>query len=206
MKRQVTLSMMLLLCTTVAWCQSLSAEFMAGDKNYWHQYSGSVRFGQSKFGLFFTSSQHLLYEESAKNEVMSQLYATYPLNSFLTIAAGTFYATKPGISPSLSAQFRFKNNNLRGIIAPRVDVKNRGSVEIMSSVEYTPPITPLIGFYSRLQLMSNYGPYHHNRSYQNIRMGLQVKHATFGFALNVDERGAEKATMHNWGGFVRLVI
>ena len=203
MKKSILLIVFLLTIAKGPYAQSFSAEVMTGNQNYWYQHAVGVSLANSPFEIFHASSMHWMYEEREKNEIMSQSYITYPLTSSIRLAAGTFYASKPGISPSLAIQFRFAHRHLRGVIVPRADVKNNGSIEAMTSVEYLPPINEQLTFYARAQLMSNYGPYNHNRSYQNFRVGVRTQKTTFGFALNVDERGAEKQTMHNWGVFLR---
>jgi hypothetical protein len=90
-------------------------------------------------------------------------------------------------------------------MVPRIDLKKNGSYEIMTLLQYNPPITKTISLHSRAQLMSNYGE-HHNRSYQNFRLGLEHARTAAGFALNIDERGKEIQTQHNWGVFIRYIL
>jgi len=153
--------------------QYITAEAMTGDKNYWYQHTFFARLADSRFGIYHVSSLHLLYNEKDKNEVMSQSYITYQLAPPIKVAVGTFYATNPGISPSLAMQLRVTHRHLRAMLVPRVDLKSGGSIEAMTLLEYLPPINEVITFYSRLQMMSNYGPRHHNRSYENMRIGLK---------------------------------
>ncbi len=183
--------------------QSISVEAMAGTKNYFYQHSFVLPLPASKLSLFHASSMHLLYDETTKNEVMTQSYLTFRVASFMRLALGTFYASKPGISPSLAAQFHISSRHLKALLVPRIDLKKKGSAEAMALVEYMPSITEHTSFYLRVQLMSNYGSQIHNRSYQNIRVGLKKQKTTGGLALNVDERGPEKQTQHNWGVFLR---
>lgn len=60
-------------------------------------------------------------------------------------------------------------------------------------------------FYSKFQIMSSYGPNHHNRSYQHFSHGIGHKkyNTQFGVKLNVDEYEGEAKTSRNWGVFVR---
>ncbi len=183
--------------------QFFTTEVMTGNKSYYYQHSFGLTFPQSRFGFFNTSSLHLLHDEKTKNELMSQQYITYPLGSHVKLALGTFYATKPGISPALALQFKYNLRHTNLLFAPRVDLKKNGAIEAMAMVEYLPPINYRLTFYSRAQLMSNYGPNHHNRSYQNFRIGLKMQKAIFGLALNIDERGREIQTLRNWGLFFR---
>jgi hypothetical protein len=192
-----------LMATRVAHAQAISVEGMVGSKNYFYQHTFALPLANSRFSVFHTSSMHLLYKEREKNEVMTQSYLTYPLAGFVRLALGTFYASQPGISPALAAQFQFRHRHFSTLVVPRVDLKRNGSIEAMTLFEYVPPINERASLYTRVQLMSNYGPHAHNRSYQNFRLGVTNKKTTTGLALNVDERGPEKQTQHNWGVFLK---
>lgn len=187
--------------------QVIAVEGMLGNRNYYYQHNFTVPIAaNSRFAVFHTSSLHALYDEEEKNEVMSQTYITYSLQKFLRLAVGTFYASKPGISPSASLQVVVSRNNFRAWLVPRVDLKEGGSFEGMTLLEFIPPLRQDISLYIRTQLMTNYGPRYHNRSYQNFRAGIRYKTITSGLALNVDERGREKQTQHNVGFFLQYVV
>lgn len=184
--------------------QRFNAEVMAGDLNYYYAHSLSLPFKNYKrLGLSHASSLHSFYDQKQKNELMSQTYLSYGLSKNFKIAAGTFYASKPGISASLALQSSFQLQYLHALIVPRIDLKQGGSYEVMMLVDYDMPISEKLILHIRTQLMSNYTQSVHNRSYQNLRIGLKLKQSAFGLALNADERGAEKQQQFNWGVFFR---
>jgi hypothetical protein len=185
------------------YAQSTILEGMLGNENYFYQHTLSGRISSSRFGFFHVSSLHAFYKSDDLNELMSQSFITYPLTGFAKLAVGTFYASKPGISPTAAVQFGYTNNDFSASVVPRIDIQKNGSVEIMMLFEYHPNINDRIQFYSLAKFMTNYGPYHHNRSYQNFRTGLQVKQTVVGMALNIDERGSDLMTLYNWGLFLR---
>jgi hypothetical protein len=187
--------------------QFMPVEIMMGDDRYYHQHSVAWNGGDnSRIGFFHTSSMHIGYANDQYNEVMSQSYLTYKLNSIFRVAAGTFYATVPGFKLAGGVQATFRAKNLLIVFVPRVDIAENSSYEVMTFLEYRPPINDRLSLYSRAQLMSNYGPYNHNRSYQNFRAGLSFKNFQVGLALNVDEYGGEKLTTHNSGVFLRYEL
>jgi hypothetical protein len=183
--------------------QSTILEGMLGNENYFYQHTLSGSIGSSRFGFFHTSSLHAFYESDGLNELMSQSFITYPVTGFAKLAIGTFYTSKPGISPAAAVQLGYANHDFSATVVPRIDIQKNGSVEIMMLFEYHPDINDRVQLYSRAQFMTNYGPYHHNRSYQNFRAGLQVKQTVVGMALNIDERGSDLTTLYNWGVFLR---
>lgn len=181
-------------------------EAMAGEENYFYQHTLAKSIGRSRFGFFHTSSLHAFYDGDELNELMSQSYVTYALAGFAKLAVGTFYASKPGISLAAAIQLRYVRGDFKASLVPRIDLQKEGSVEMMLLLEYNPAITNRLQFYSRAQFMTNYGPYHHNRSYQNFRLGLQVKQTAAGVALNVDERGKDISPIYNLGVFIRYEL
>lgn len=194
----------IILASKFAQAQRFNAEVMAGDLNYYYAHSLSVPFkGHKRFSLSHASSLHSLYDEKEKNELMSQTYLSYGLSKNFKVAGGTFYASKPGTSASLALQSSFQIQYLRAHIVPRIDLKQGGSYEVMMLLDYDVPISEKLMLHIRTQLMSNYTQSIHNRSYQNLRVGLKLGQAAFGLALNVDERGAEKQQQFNWGVFFR---
>ncbi|NBB22994.1 hypothetical protein GVN20_26800 [Runella sp. CRIBMP] len=186
--------------------QPTTIETMVGKQNYFYQHTISKSLGSSRFGFMHTSSLHAFYEGDDMNELMSQTYVTYSVMRFLKLGLGTFYASKPGISPAVSLQFRYAHRDFQAFLVPRVDLKKNGSVEMMILLEYTPAITERIHFYSRAQFMTNYGPKHHNRSFQNFRAGLHIRQTVVGIALNIDQRGKTISTLYNPGVFLRYEL
>lgn len=203
MKQLLTL-LCLFICFQYLHAQNLSSEMMAGNKNIYYQHSAAKQFnGSTLIGFFHASSFHSLYEETSKNELMSQSYLTLRVSRNLRLAGGTFYASKPGISASLTLQSSFQYRFLKALLVPRIDLKQNGSYELMTLFDYNPPLNHQINIALRLQMMTNHGNYFHNRSYQNLRAGLKIKNTTFGLALNIDERGAERQRQQNFGLFLR---
>lgn len=187
--------------------QPVLAEVMAGNTNYWYQHSLSRKIQSvNKLGFFHTSSLYAMYKNKSGNELMSQSYLTYDLTPHIKVALGTFYATKPGISASGSVQFRYAVQNFSMMVVPRMDLKKKGAYETMMLIQYTPRLTDQFTFYSRIQLMTNYGNGRHNRSYESFRAGVQFREFVLGIGYSADQRGSEIITSHNWGMFCRVEI
>lgn len=206
MKIVFILVVLLVTYSGMSLAQTVPIEAMVGTENYWYQHSLFRQFTpKSKFGFFHVSSLHVFYDEHKVDEIMSQSYVTYSLRPGVNLALGSFYATGPGFSPSLAIQLMKKTRDLLILVVPRIDLMKNATYEVMAMAEYRPMITKKLGIYSRAQLMSNYGT-HHNRSYQNFRLGLSVNKIQFGAALNLDEYGKETKTLHNVGLFIRTEI
>jgi hypothetical protein len=186
----------------VAGAQIIPVEIMSGDKNYLYQHYFSKKINEGDFSFFHTSSLYAYYNQEGKTEIMSQSYITYGLNPNIKLAVGTFYASKPGFKPAAAIHLSKKTKDLFIMLVPRIDLWSNMSAEAMILIEYRPVISKHVNLYSKVQMMSNYGP-RHNRSYQNFRAGLDINATQFGLALNVDEFGNETITSRNWGLFLR---
>jgi hypothetical protein len=182
--------------------QVIPVEIMSGNRNYLYQHYFSKKIDESNFSFFHTSSLYAYYNQDGKTEIMSQSYITYGLNPNIKLAVGTFYASKPGFKPAAAIHLIKKTKDLFIMLVPRIDLWSNMSAEAMMLVEYRPVISKHVNLYSKVQMMSNYGP-RHNRSYQNFRAGLDINTTQFGLALNVDEFGNETITSRNWGLFLR---
>lgn len=185
--------------------QSIPAELMAGHRNYYQQFS-VARSIKGNLGFFNTSSLLLDYTKSRESELMSQSYATWGLTKNLKVGLGTFYATVPGLKPSLSLQFSraYKKSHL--IISSRTDLSARPTFDIMSAFEARPNLNENLSLYMRIQTMFNYSFGGHKRSYQYLRFGFERRDKQFGLAMNLDTYGADYSYKTNFGLFLKINI
>jgi hypothetical protein len=186
--------------------QPIPVEILFGSTYYQYQHSLS-RDLWKKGSLSFSNvtSLNAFHSELHTTEVMTQTHVSYTISNMLRVGLGTFYSTRPGLSPSVSLQFMKHYHNLSFMVIPRVDIKKAPSHDLFVRVEYrkvNKKITP----YLRLQAMTNFGPSNHNRSYQNVRAGIALDKVQFGLALNLDEYGKEILTIQNWGVFFRYEL
>jgi hypothetical protein len=183
--------------------QTVPVELMAGDKNLWYQHSVSKELETTEMGIFHTSSLHSFYDSELGDELMSQLYITLKIIKGLKIGIGGFYATAPGFHSSVNFQWGRKGKNYLWLIVPRVDLSKLPSYDLMLLAEYTPFLTKNLNLYSKFQTMLNYTKLVHNRSYQNFRLGLDVRILQFGFAMNLDAYGVNRTYHINYGLFAK---
>jgi len=184
--------------------QIIPVEIMIGNEEYRYQHFFGKKIKQdSHFGFFHTHSMYHFFDEAKSLELMSQSYLTYELHRSVKAAIGTFYATVPGFKPSGAIQFTLIRDHFFLLAVPRIDITSNPSYEVMTLMEYRPPIIGKLNLYSRLQLLANYDHYKHNRSYQNLRIGIGIRFTQLGIAFNIDEYGSELKTETSWGVFLR---
>jgi hypothetical protein len=134
---------------------------------------------------------------------MNQGYLRFNISPAFSVMAGYFYATVPDFGASVALQYFKKHKDWLFVLSPRIDIKKNGAYEIFGLAEYRPSIGRQLKLYSRIQAMSSFGPYAHNRSYQRIRLGIDVANFQFGAGLNIDEFGPDPLVKYNAGLFLR---
>lgn len=208
MKTHITL-LLLLAAPLCLFAQPIPVEVHTGHHYTLYQHTINKSFHpESKFGFVHIANVSAWYNRNPEkggmpNEVMNQGYVRYNVSPAFSIMAGYFYATVPDFGGSVAVQYFKKNKDWLFVISPRVDIKKNGSLELFALAEYKPSIGRNLKLYSRVQAMSSFGPYDHNRSYQRIRLGLEVAKFQFGAGLDIDEFGPEAMVKYNAGLFVR---
>lgn len=182
---------------------------MAGNKylHYQHSLGQSLKPG-SRFGWQHIAT--LLKRHNTKagkgdlpDELMNQGYLTVRLHPLLSLKGGLFYTNAGGYQPSMGIQFFFHNKNCVVVVAPRAGFEKKGAYELFTMMEYTPPVSKSLKLYIRLQAMSNASRESHNRSYQLVRVGVDMKGFQAGGGLTLDEYGTSGKVHSNAGLFVR---
>lgn len=211
MQRIIFLTM-LLLSSRLLQAQPITLEGLVGNDYVFYQHFISKRFSpQGRFGLMHVANVANRYQTDPKkggrpNELMNQAYLTTRMSPAFTLLTGMYYNNFIGIRASAGVQYAKPFRSGLVVIIPRVDIEHHGSVELMGMIEYQPSLSGSTKLYTRLQVMTNYGAYQHNRSYQRLRVGIDLKGTQFGLGINVDEYGKESKIYMNGGFFVRKEI
>jgi peptidyl-tRNA hydrolase len=192
--------------------QSFAVEILTGHEHIFYQQGISKKFSSnSRFGLTQVASYISRYntdkdKKESPHEIMNQLHITASLNRSFSLLTGMFYTNATGISVSAALQFVYPIKNGVVVLIPRADIRRHGSFELMAMLEYSPAIKNGLKLYTRLQAMSNAGPYQHNRSWQRLRIGVDLNGTQLGVGLNLDEYGKNGKIKINSGVFIRKLI
>ena len=187
-------------------------EFVAGDQYLHYQHSIAHSFKpNSNFGWQHIATLIKRYNTNMEkggfpDELMNQAYVTVRIHPVLSLKGGLFYTNVGGYQPTIGLQFFAHKKNWTAILAPRVDVVANGSYEMFVMVEFSPSLSQKIKLYTRLQAMSNFGKENHNRSYQQLRIGFEVKGFQLGGGVTLDEYGALSKVYSNTGVFLRRMF
>ena len=189
--------------------QTVQPELLAGHRSLFYQHLViSKSRPEARWSFIHMANINFRYnrdvnKEGRPNEVMNQVFLAYRLNRYFIVMTGAFYSNATDIRPSVAMQFATSFKNGLVLLQPRIDVQAKGSFEWMGLVEYRPIIAAGLKLYARVQWMNNIGPYHHNRSYQRLRIGVDRKSWQTGIGSHFDEYGKTGKVYVNLGLFIR---
>lgn len=184
----------------------IPVEVLGGYRGIFYQHT-IVRPIGGRFGWMHIANVLRLYDTKAyTNELMNQGYVTYGLSRSFTLLAGAHYTNVTDLRGSVGIQFAQQRGDWFYLLMPRADVMLNGSWELFTLVEYRPVLRGQTKLYTRLQTMTNAGPYAHNRGYQYVRAGVDRKGVQFGIGLNLDEYGPSATIQPNAGLFLRMEL
>lgn len=175
---------------------------------YQHNVNGSLGSG---FGVKHIVNLTIRYNTDPEkgnkpNEIMNQGYLSWRASKIFTLLAGVFYSLPTDYRPAAAIQYAVKKGNWLLVLMPRADLVKNGAFDLFGLLEYKASITPELNLYTRLQAMSNMKLSHHNRSYQQFRLGIDRRHTQFGFAMHLDEYKHEGEVHINVGIFFRKEV
>ena len=76
----------------------------------------------------------------------------------------------------------------------------------MTIIQYKPEINDRVKLYTRLQMLNLFDSEGNIKSYQWMRLGLEIKQIQFGLAASLDEYGPNPSVESNLGVFIRKEI
>ncbi len=191
------------------YAQTGSAEVMAGHSylHYQHTLAQSLkpdsRLGWQHVATVVKRYNHSGTKERLPDELMNQAYLSVRLTPSIAFKSGLFYTNGGGYKPAIGLNYFLRKKDYSIALSPRVDVAKKGAYELFAAAEVYPPLTTSLRFYARLQAMTNMRGTHHNRSYQLVRIGIDVKGIQLGGGLTLDEYGNGKPMHYNAGLFIR---
>lgn len=208
MKQLVLLSFFLVLVQLVH-AQKGNAELMAGNHylHYQHSISQSMtaesRFGWQHIATLIKRYETVKGKPGYTDELMNQAYITYAVSKTISLKTGLFYTNTGGYKPSVGMQAFFPHKHGTVLLSPRINVADPIAYELFVVSEYLAPASGALRFVVRVQAMSNASSKGHNRSYQLIRLGVDINNLQLGGGLTLDEFGSSNKVHGNAGIFIR---
>jgi len=186
--------------------QPIPVELMTGNRYATINVVVDKKFTQSsKLGFFHINTIQVDYKNKLNNDfMMEDLLYFEPVKHF-RLTGGAFYG-QPGFIPTVGLQYVRAGKDLFMIIAPRVNLQKNLEYDIVSIFQYNPELNEKIKLYSRLQFLNIFDSSSNIKSYQWIRLGLEIDGIQFGLAADFDEYGPHPKVQYNLGLFIRREI
>lgn len=201
-------AVILLLFTSwiLAEAQPIPIELMMGLKYGSVNLAFNRNFSQtSKLGFFHMNTVQFDFSDADKNSFILQDLIYVETFTNLRLAGGVAYS-KGGFDPTAGLQYVYSGKKFLFLCAPRINIESNPSYDIMTILQYKPDINEKVKLFTRLQLLNLFDSDGNIKSYQWIRLGLEVKGVQFGLAASLDEYGAHPSVESNFGIFIRKEI
>jgi hypothetical protein len=159
----------------------------------------------SRLGFFHMNTVQFGYKDKNKNDFILQDLMYVETIKNLRVAGGVVYSPG-GFNPTAGLQYVYGGGKLFFLCAPRVNIESSLSYDIMTIIQYKPTINDHIRLFVKLQLLNLFDSGGNMKSYQWMRLGLDIKGIQFGLAANLDENGPNPTIERNFGLFIRKEI
>ena len=186
--------------------QPIPVELMTGQKYGTVNLVFNRNFSQnSKLGFFHMNTVQFDFKDKNQNSFILQDLVCVETLKNLRVAGGLAYSNG-GFDPTAGLQYVYGGKKLFLLCAPRINIESDPSYDIMTIIQYKPGINDHIKLYTRLQMLNLFNSGGNIKSYQWIRLGLEVKGIQFGLAADLDEYGPNPSVTSNFGIFIRKEI
>lgn len=192
--------------------QYAPVEVMAGHQYFNYQHSFHRKLStNSKIGWTHITNLMRRYvtqpEKGGRpNEIMNQVYLTTNLSNNLMVMGGIFFTPVTDMKISFAGQYAYRTKTVSLILNPRFDLGNKFTYELFGLAEFRPTISPVMYLYGRIQFMTNHSKDGHNRSYQQLRIGIERNKIQLGIASTFDQYGTKLIPTANTGIFIRKIL
>ncbi|SMD44842.1 hypothetical protein SAMN00777080_3478 [Aquiflexum balticum DSM 16537] len=150
---------------------------------------------------------HFNEEDKPFNEGLIQSYVAYNFVKGVGIGVGGTYNSFTGVSPNLVGQFVNAGRSHLIVFFVAAHLKSTPSYEAFTQIQFRPALSENIRLFTQLMALTNWTRLEvHSRSFQQFRLGLDVKNYQFGFGADFDQYGPIRQSKTNLGLFIRTEI
>jgi hypothetical protein len=186
--------------------QPIPVELMSGYKYGTVNLSFSRNFSQtSRIGFFHMNTVQFDYRTADNNSFLLQDLLYVETFKNLRVAGGVAYS-KGGFNPTAGLQYVYSGKKFLFLCAPRINIESEPSYDIMTIIQYKPDINDRVKLFTRVQMLNLFDSGGNIKSYQWMRIGVEIKGIQFGLAANLDEYGPDPSVETNFGLFLRKEI
>lgn len=160
-----------------------------------------------KLSFFSVTNFESEYSKEAKGlDFFNNSQISYEIYKGFGVSTGANINKVTGLSPTLGLQYVYANPIWLLVITPTLVFTTDKTMSLLTILEYKPNLTNKLKLYSRVQGLYNQNIKfsEHERSYLQLRLGLDYKGYQFGLGGNLDYFGKNRAFKGNYGLFIRV--
>lgn len=159
---------------------------------------------ESRFSLFnLATYKHAFQQNNVDNDLVIVSQFNYELFKGFGLMAGAEMNSAVGFSPIVGMEHSFASRKWLAVTILSYFTNGKNDTSLFGLYEFKPSLKENMALYSRAQLMLNrsLSTGMHNRSFVQLRLGLQQKQLRYGLAANLDRYGPLKEYKDNFGLF-----
>jgi hypothetical protein len=159
-----------------------------------------------RFSFFSVTSFESDYSQNSNGlDFINISQISYEIYKGFGISSGGNINKVTGLSPTLGLQYVFADPKWLFVVTPTLIFTKGNTASLLSILEYKPKLTDQLKVYSRVQGLYNHNikSSTHERSYLQLRIGLEYKKYQYGLASNLDHFGPSRSFKENYGVFIR---
>jgi hypothetical protein len=159
-----------------------------------------------RFSFFSVTNFESDYSQNSNSlDFINNSQISFEIYKGFGISSGGNINKVTGLSPTLGLQYVFANPKWLFVVTPNLIFTKGNTTSFLSILEYKPKLTDQLKVYSRVQGLYNHNikSSAHERSYLQLRIGLEYKKYQFGLASNLDYFGPSRSFKENYGVFIR---
>lgn len=150
---------------------------------------------------------HFREKDGPFNEGLIQTYVAYNILNGVGIGIGGTYNTFAGVSSNLVGQFVNAGPSHLIVFFVAAHLQSTPTYEAFTQLQYRPKLTTNTRLFTQVMALTNWSQLEiHSRSFQQLRVGLDVKKYQFGLGADFDQYGPNRQSKTNLGIFVRTEI
>lgn len=180
-------------------------EILFGSRSFYYQHVISKDLNDSGLNFFNVSSFDANLSDNQDNHYFITGFLSQKVWKGLSVGFGG-EIQGPGSFLTAGLQYSYFKKNLSIVAFPSVNLNGIMELSNFALIEYKPKINDKTSAYFRAQFLATTNFSEIFRSYQQLRIGLQLKNYQFGLAANFDQFNVPNIYKNNFGVFIRTLL
>ncbi|GAA0743402.1 hypothetical protein [Gaetbulibacter jejuensis] len=144
------------------------------------------------------------------DEIGVQPTLFWNINKHIAIGPSIYYNSFAGFAERLSAKLTLKNSRILFVTIPTMaysEQKDASYAELLVQLQYNIPLSNKVSLWCNGQLLTIWDEFEkHSRSFQQLRIGIEINTHQFGLGLDIDQYGPKPIEQSSFGLYYRNTL